>query len=135
MGLPPALNEHPTICNAYIRAFFLADFNGLPHKDVQEVLELHRTSLMDSLKGTDPALDSESPAKLRELGKMVTTLRSVEKRLRVNPDSYIVYYEICPSCWTHHPLSELPRMDDVVKGKEQSRRERFGMSRASVADE
>ncbi|CDO76806.1 hypothetical protein BN946_scf185033.g3 [Trametes cinnabarina] len=41
------------------------------------------------------------------LGDMARTLRTVERRLGVDPDTHIVYYALCTKCWARVSPSEL----------------------------
>ena len=108
-SVPPAFDEHPAIRNAYVHAFVLGAFHGCSQAVVRQHLVAQRGSLLDSLKDRP---DDEDSIKLRaDLAKMAMTLRSVEKRLRVDPDSNIIYYALCPTCWARYTMLEISEMD------------------------
>ncbi|KZV63186.1 hypothetical protein PENSPDRAFT_758171 [Peniophora sp. CONT] len=107
--LPRAFAEHPAIRNAYVHAFVLGAFQGGTHDQVKSQLIAQKNSLLDALAHVE---DTEDTRKLRDdLAKMAMTLRSVEKRLGVDPDRYLVYYALCPTCWQRYPVSELDDLE------------------------
>ncbi|VDC05402.1 unnamed protein product [Peniophora sp. CBMAI 1063] len=108
-SIPPAFDEHPSIRNAYIHAFVMGAFHGCGQDVVRQHLVAQRGSLLDSLERRPDDPDGQ---KLREdLAKMAMTMRSVEKRLHVDPDSAIVYYAIFPRCWARYSMLELAELE------------------------
>lgn len=95
---PLAMDDHPAIRNAYIRAFVASSFARATHKAVQMQLE-GAELLLRSAQMQAPELDFPG------LDRMVHTLSAAEKRLGVSTDHLITYYFICDTCW--HP--EHPR--------------------------
>lgn len=48
--------------------------------------------------------------------EMARTIRTVERRLGVDPDKYIVYHFICPECWARHHPDELEELISPICG-------------------
>jgi len=97
--IPQALSEHPAIRNAYIRAFVMATFKGATHETIKIMLD-----------GIYVALSS-SPEPVAGLESMARTFPTVEKRLNVCFDDFIVYYFLCPMCWHLYPPAELYHLE------------------------
>ncbi|OBZ66435.1 hypothetical protein A0H81_13641 [Grifola frondosa] len=98
-GSPPAFSEDPILRAAYIQAFVAASVHGATHDMVQYMLQ-----------GSFETISSMSrriPYDIPGLDKMARTLRTVERRLGVDPDQYIIYYFVCNVCWFRHHPSEL----------------------------
>lgn len=99
-GEPPsALQEDPLIRRAYVQAFIAASFHGGSHDLIEHMLKSERSNLQT----LSDRLDYDFPG----LGNMAVTLRTVERRLGVDPDQFITYYFHCDSCWVRHHSSEL----------------------------
>ena len=95
--LPPALSEHPALRNAYVHVFVDAAYHGPTHESVKSSLTSTLSTIRTMLAGDDSPVDLD-------LDNMARTLRTVEKRLGVNPDKIITYYFLCPDCWkVYHP--------------------------------
>lgn len=101
--LPAAFYEDPIIRNIYLRAFVEATFNHATHESIKSFLDSHFKTLKSFEARGAPPIDG--------LDNMARTLRTVERRLGVDPDEYIIYYFLCNVCWDrHHPdeLNNLP---------------------------
>jgi len=101
--LPPALSEHPALRNAYVHVFVDAAYRGATHESVKLSLTSTLSTIKTMLAGNDPPADLD-------LDNMARTLRTVEKRLGVNPDKIITYYFLCPDCWTVYHPSQLKNL-------------------------
>lgn len=102
-ALPPAFREHPLVRRAYIQAFISVAFYGATHDSVKYTLECARDQLLSMCLRTGYVISG--------LEKMAVTLRTVERRLGLDPDEHITYWALCNTCWeTHHPsqLKGLP---------------------------
>lgn len=102
-ALPPAFREHPLVRRAYIQAFISVAFYGATHDSVKYTLECARDQLLSMCLRTGYVISG--------LEKMAVTLRTVERRLGLDPDEHITYWALCDTCWeTHHPsqLKGLP---------------------------
>ncbi|KAI1792694.1 hypothetical protein LXA43DRAFT_1130213 [Ganoderma leucocontextum] len=100
--LPPAFSEDSLIRRAYIQAFIASAFHGATNELVHHILTSERGNLA--------SLCHRIGYDLPGLATMAVTLRTVERRLGVDPDQHIIYYFVCDNCWSrHHPsvLSEL----------------------------
>ncbi|KAH9834853.1 uncharacterized protein C8Q71DRAFT_710648 [Rhodofomes roseus] len=100
---PPAFSEAPVIRNAYIEAFISATFDHATHEAVQRSLKSHQRTIA--------SLDRRHGQETPGLDKMALTLRTVERRLGIDPDQCIVYYFLCNVCWFRHHPSELYKLD------------------------
>jgi hypothetical protein len=99
-ALPPVFSEHRALRNAYVWAFVMGAYNGGTHASVSEHLHSVKAMLRD--------LNADMmPGKAVDLSDMALTLRTVEKRLGVDPDNYIVYLAQCSECWVCHEPKEL----------------------------
>ena len=101
-SLPPALDEDPLIRNACVTAYLFAACHG----STQETIK----ALLDCLHESFTAMERENGKEMRGLSMMARTLQTAERRLRIDPNQYIVYYFLCNVCWAlHHPSS----LDDL----------------------
>ncbi len=101
--LPPAFSEDPIIRHAYVRAFTAAAFQGATHELVHEMLNSdfkHFTFLSERHGFEIPGLQN-----------MARTLRTVERRLGLDPDEHITYYFHCPVCWCRHHPRDLYKLE------------------------
>jgi len=97
-NIPAAMLEHPALRNAYVHAFVDAAYRGATHESVKSMLTSTHSTIRTML--ADVAI---SPPGL-DLDNMARTLRTVERRLGVDPDKIITYYFLCPDCWkVYHP--------------------------------
>ena len=95
-GPPPAFDEDPLIRNAYVSAYLLASCHG----STQEAVKAHLDALYESFVG----FQRRTGIELRGLENMARTLQTAERRLRIDPNEYILYYFLCTVCWArHHP--------------------------------
>jgi hypothetical protein len=93
---PPAFYEDPILRNIYLHVFLEATFNHATHESVQSQLSTHYHALK--------AYQARGAPPIHGLNNMARTLRTVERRLGVDPDQQIVYYFLCNVCWDrHHP--------------------------------
>lgn len=100
--LPPAFYEHRVIRNSYVHAFVNAAYKGATHAQTQAFL----TSTHSTIK---TMIDLAPPDTFDvDLDGMARTLRTVEKRLGVDPDDLIIYYILCTKCWSIYHPSTLP---------------------------
>ncbi|KIP04677.1 hypothetical protein PHLGIDRAFT_120505 [Phlebiopsis gigantea 11061_1 CR5-6] len=77
---PPAFSEDPIIRNIYIRVFLDVAFNHATHASVKTQLSSHRSALLASNEsGRHP---------IEGLDTMACTLRTLERRLGVDPDQF-----------------------------------------------
>lgn len=97
-GWPPAFWEDPVLRNVYISVFNQAAFHGATHIQSEHSLKSHRNSIISMLRRA-PVLQDDI-----DIEHMALTLRTVEKRLGVDPDESIVFYILCSKCWKpYHP--------------------------------
>ncbi|TFY79856.1 hypothetical protein EWM64_g4155 [Hericium alpestre] len=96
--LLPAFLESPLICNTYIIAFLQAVYHGATNQSVQLYLESQYELFL--------SVERQTGAEVAGLATMAHTLRTVERRLRLDPDAYIVYHFVCNICWFRHHPSE-----------------------------
>lgn len=96
---PPAFYEDPLIRNTYIRVFLEATFNHATEESVKSQLDTHYTNFCHMAARTG----TEIPG----LAKMARTLRTVERRLGVDADSYIWFNFLCPVCWHFYEPKDL----------------------------
>ena len=97
--LPPAFDEDPAIRNAYITAYLLAACQ----KSTQETIKTYLDSIYESLA----SLRRRKGIQIRGLDTMARTLLTAERRLRIDPNQYIVYYFLCNVCWVPHEPTTL----------------------------
>ncbi|RDB29932.1 hypothetical protein Hypma_014071 [Hypsizygus marmoreus] len=102
--LPPAFSEHPALRNAYVHAFVNAAYKGSTHSQTKDVLTSIHSSITSVLRS------NTSPSDL-DLHCMARTLRTVEKRLSVDPDDLIIYCILCPQCWKVYKPETLSTLD------------------------
>ncbi|CDO73032.1 hypothetical protein BN946_scf185007.g86 [Trametes cinnabarina] len=91
---PRALNEHPLIRNAYVHVYVASVVHGAT-KDLCK-------HLLDGYFSMFAALPATAGYEVGGLEDMARTLRTVERRLGVDPDRYITFYFCCNICWDHH---------------------------------
>ncbi len=101
--LPPAFSEDALLRRAYVQAFVSATFHGTTKDGVSHYLTSMRSNYA-SIAERCPA------ARIPGLGKMAVTLRTVERRLGVDPDQRITYFFLCDKCWYRHHPSELYKL-------------------------
>ncbi|KAI9065736.1 hypothetical protein FKP32DRAFT_1610486 [Trametes sanguinea] len=97
--LPPALAEDPLIRRAYVQAFIAAAFHGATHDLVNHWL----CSQAQNYASVSRRAGFDVPG----LTDMARTLRTVERRLGVDPDEHITYYALCTRCWARVSPREL----------------------------
>lgn len=102
-GRPPALTEHPLIRNAYVHVYIASTVHGATKELCKQML--------DGYHSTFSALPQTAQYEVAGLDKMARTLRTVVRRLGVDPDRYITFYFVCNVCWDHHHPSELYHLD------------------------
>lgn len=108
---PPAFYEDPIIRNIYLRVFLDAAFNHATEESVKCQLRAH----YEALKSCQArARDEGDGLRLPGLEKMAKTLRTVERRLGIDPNKYIVYYFVCDVCWDRHHPSELKDLQSTL---------------------
>ena len=78
VDVPTAFHEHPSIRNAYIRAFVMATFKGATH----DIIKIHLDGVYASLAGLAEPIPG--------LDDMARTYHTVEKRLNVSFEDFIV---------------------------------------------
>ncbi|KAI0037613.1 hypothetical protein FA95DRAFT_1457055, partial [Auriscalpium vulgare] len=100
---PPAFSEHPLIRKAYFTAYLQGTF----HRATHEAIKLGLDSAYESLV----SLRRQTGIEIEGLDSMARTLPTVERRLRVNADPYIVYKFLCPQCWCVYNASVLSELD------------------------
>ncbi|KAI0310861.1 hypothetical protein OF83DRAFT_1069830 [Amylostereum chailletii] len=113
---PPAFLEPRAIRNFYIHQWVNLSFHGATHQIINASLVGAKSSFREILKSLDPG--TRPPFSLTDVAHMAETVRTMERRLRVDPDRHIVYYALCPTCWRHYPLPALldmhsPRCDKL----------------------
>ncbi|RDX40289.1 hypothetical protein OH76DRAFT_1508102 [Lentinus brumalis] len=102
--LPPAFHEDPLLRRAYVQAFISATSHGTTKDGVAHFLTSTRSNYA-SIAQRCPA------AQIPGLGTMAVTLRTVERRLGVDPDQRILYFFVCDTCWYRHHPSELYKLE------------------------
>ncbi|OJT11592.1 hypothetical protein TRAPUB_11901 [Trametes pubescens] len=97
--LPSALEEDPLIRRAYVQAFISHAFHGSTHSAIEHMLKSEKSNLTSlSLR-----MGYDFPG----LAQMAITLRTVERRLGVDPNQYITHFFLCTKCWKRHHSSDL----------------------------
>ncbi|KAI5827021.1 hypothetical protein K523DRAFT_310242 [Schizophyllum commune Tattone D] len=96
--LPPTFSDHPAIRGVYIRAFVNATFHKLTRSALRVQLD-GDLSLLQTL--------SNNGVHLQGLDEFALTLPTIERRLGVSTDGFIVYLFACPTCWTTYQPSRL----------------------------
>jgi hypothetical protein len=104
---PPALSEHPAILNAYVHAWANAAYKGATHEATRSFLISAKSTIKTMLGNNDP------PDNL-DLSRMATTLRTLEKRLGVDPDELITYFVLCHSCFKCYHPSEINNLETAT---------------------
>ncbi|KAI0819258.1 hypothetical protein BC628DRAFT_1333482, partial [Trametes gibbosa] len=100
--LPPAFSEDPLLRRAYIQAFIASAFHGATHSLVHYVLDGQKQNLV--------SLSQRAGYDIPGIENMARTLRTVERRLGVDPDEHIIYYYLCTHCWARLTASELKEL-------------------------
>lgn len=105
---PWAFDDHPAIRNAYIRVFLGVSFDGMTHK---------AASLM--LNGFANAFSSAAYAgrDFPGIDRFARTIGTVEKRLGVSTEGFIIYLVLCPICWHSHLPCELSKLESPFCGQ------------------
>ena len=93
-GRPRALLEHSLVRNAYMHVYLASAVHGATKELCKHLLDGFHTQLA--------ALPQITGFTVPDLNNMARTLRTVERRLGVDPDRYITYYFTCDTCWAHH---------------------------------
>ncbi|PCH41933.1 hypothetical protein WOLCODRAFT_17394 [Wolfiporia cocos MD-104 SS10] len=101
--LPPAFYKDKLIRNAYIDAYIAASTHHATHELVKHIL--------DGYYQTFIAISACTGLELEGLQNMARTLRTVERRLGIDPDQLIQYHFVCDVCWYCHSPSELYELD------------------------
>ncbi|KEP46026.1 transposase family Tnp2 protein, partial [Rhizoctonia solani 123E] len=96
----PALDEHPTLRNIYLRTWVQYAFRGVTQEAIQAMLESHKYAL---LAGAEFYPDEF----VAEVNNMPTTLRSLERRLGLDFSDLLVTYPLCPECGKRYTMDEL----------------------------
>ena len=109
--LPSAFYEDPILRNIYIRVFIEAAFNHATHESIKSQLDAHYQALH--------SLEQRGGPTVQGLENMARTLRTVERRLGVDPDKYITYYFMCDVCWDLHHPDELATLSSPLCCKEE----------------
>lgn len=99
-GLPPAFADHPAVRNAYIRAFVAAVFEHANTNAVRLMLDGSKV-FTQSLQAANPDVE------IAGLEDFAVTLRTVERRLGVDPDRLVRYHFACTECWMVRPRRAL----------------------------
>ena len=102
---PRAFDEHPLVRRAYVQAFVASTLHGATLDGVQHILKSAQAQLLACSRYTGgdtiPGLDD-----------MALTLRTLERRLGLDPDQLITYFFVCNVCWYIHTPSELDDLED-----------------------
>ncbi|KAI0309523.1 hypothetical protein OF83DRAFT_1089012 [Amylostereum chailletii] len=109
--LPPAFSEPQAIRNFYIHQWVSLSFYGASHQIINASLVGGKSSFRDIITSMDPGVPP--PFSLADVSHMAETVRTMERRLRIDPDRHIVYYALCPVCWKHYPLPTLLEMNSA----------------------
>ncbi|EIW56103.1 uncharacterized protein TRAVEDRAFT_39125 [Trametes versicolor FP-101664 SS1] len=102
-GRPRTLQEHPLIRNAYLHVYLASAVHGATKELCKHLLDGYHVQLA--------ALPRVTGFTVPGLENMARTLRTVERRLGVDPNQYITYYFACNVCWSHHHPRELYNLD------------------------
>ncbi|KAL1713956.1 hypothetical protein EV715DRAFT_210517 [Schizophyllum commune] len=95
---PSISDDHPAIRNAYIRVFLGVAFDKMTHQSAKRMLQGFQQSF---------AAGAEQGAQFDGLENFALTIQTVEKRLGVSTEGFIIYLFICPVCWAVHYPDEL----------------------------
>ena len=98
---PSISDDHPAIRNAYIRVFLGVAFDKMTHQSAKRMLQGFQQSF---------AAGAEQGAQFDGLENFALTIQTVEKRLGVSTEGFIIYLFICPVCWAVHYPDELPTL-------------------------
>ncbi|KAK0183724.1 hypothetical protein F5146DRAFT_1147323 [Armillaria mellea] len=93
--LPHIFNDHPSIRNAYICVFTATAFDGITHKAAASMLQGYSLVLESArhwILNVDNVPDDPFPG----LDVFAQTLPTVEKRLGVSTEGFIMYLFQCP---------------------------------------
>ncbi|KDN42383.1 hypothetical protein RSAG8_06874, partial [Rhizoctonia solani AG-8 WAC10335] len=96
----PALDEHPTLRNIYLRTWVQYAFHGATQEVIQAMLESHKSALL-------AGVDLYPPEFTAEVNTMPTTLRSLERRLGLDFSELLTIYPLCPECSKRYTMEEL----------------------------
>lgn len=111
-GLPPAFSEDPVLRNIYVNVA-LARARGATHAACAEMLASHRCTL-EALSRRTITIDGvpHKAITIDGLDTMAGTVRTVERRLGIDPDQHIVYNFVCTVCWALHSPNDLYKLDE-----------------------
>ncbi|KAL7279548.1 hypothetical protein ACG7TL_005946 [Trametes sanguinea] len=98
-NLPPALGEDSLVRRAYVQAFIAAAFHGATHDLINHWLNSQHQNFV--------SISRRAGLEIPGLTEMARTLRTVERRLGVDPDEHITYYALCTKCWARVTPREL----------------------------
>ncbi|CAE6472201.1 unnamed protein product [Rhizoctonia solani] len=96
----PALDEHSTLRNIYLRTWTLYAFHGATQEIIQAVLESHKLALL-------AGQDLYPPEFIVAVHAMPTTLRSLERRLGMDFSELITIFPVCPECGRRYSMEQL----------------------------
>ena len=102
-SLPPAFDEDPLIRNAYISAYLFAVCDGSTQENIKGYL--------DSIHETLAAMRGRTGVDIPGLDNMARTLLTAERRLRIDPNEYMIYYILCDVCWARHAPTSLYELE------------------------
>lgn len=94
----PALKEHPTVRSAYLQAIVGNSFKRMT-EDTTEWMLQGTLNLLKSFNLPRP-LDPKPP----------TTLKTVKRRLRIDPDEFIVVQPPCDVCYRPYSADEITNL-------------------------
>ncbi|OSC97862.1 hypothetical protein PYCCODRAFT_1428192 [Trametes coccinea BRFM310] len=97
--VPQAFLKDPLIRRVYIQAFISAAFHGATQELVKYFLDGQHQLLS--------TLSQRTGLEIPGLDTMARTIRTVERRLGVDPDQRIIYYLLCDKCWARRLPSQL----------------------------
>ncbi|KAI3998325.1 hypothetical protein K525DRAFT_214799, partial [Schizophyllum commune Loenen D] len=103
--LPPTFDDHPAIRGAYVRAFVNSTFHKLTRAALRIQLDGNYSNFLTM---------SENGVHLEGLDDFAHTLPTIERRLGVSTEGFIVYLFACPACWTTYRPSQLPELDAAI---------------------
>ncbi|EUC53635.1 transposase family Tnp2 protein, partial [Rhizoctonia solani AG-3 Rhs1AP] len=96
----PALDEHATLRNIYLRVWVQYAFHGATQETIQAMLESHKSALLAGANYYPPEF-------LDQVYKMPTTMRSLERRLGMDFSELVTIYPVCPECGKRYTMDEL----------------------------
>lgn len=101
--MPRAFQEDSLIRHAYVEVFLAASFHGATHTQCVETLKGHHARFLYM---------QQQGLQIEGLETMARTLRTVERRLGVDPDRWIIYDFVCPDCWYRYDADVLYQLVD-----------------------